>query len=75
VEVKNNVARLDFVDRDLGGRDAVQCGCGYGHVGGQRLRRYGLSEQTPLLIDTATDGKGRLSQDCFEVLSLLGAHA
>jgi hypothetical protein len=58
VEVENNVARLDFVDRDLGGRDAVQCGCGYGHVGGQRLRRYGLSEQTPLLIDTAADREG-----------------
>ena len=39
VEVQNNVARFDSVDRDLGGRDAAQCGCGHGHVGGQRLRR------------------------------------
>ena len=39
VEVENNVARFDSVDRDLGGWDAAQCGCGHGHVGGQRLRR------------------------------------
>src|SRR5215207_6737615 len=35
VEVKNDVARFDAVDCDLGGWDAVQCGCGHGHVGGQ----------------------------------------
>jgi hypothetical protein len=27
-----------------------------------------------LLVDIAADGEGRLSQDGFEVLSLLGAH-
>ena len=47
VEVKNNVARFDSFDRDLGGWDAAQRGCGHGHVGGQRLRRYQLSEQSP----------------------------
>jgi hypothetical protein len=52
------VATFDFVDRDLGGSDAVKCGFGHGYVGGQWLRRYGLSEQTPLLIDTAADGEG-----------------
>jgi hypothetical protein len=30
---------FDSVDGDLGGWDAAQCGCGHGHVGGQRLRR------------------------------------
>jgi len=39
VEVKNNMARFDSVDCDLGGWDGTQCGCGHGHVGGQRLRR------------------------------------
>ena len=39
VEVQDNVAGFDSVDGDLGGRDAAQCGCGHGHVGGQRLRR------------------------------------
>ena len=45
VEVENDVARFDSVDRDLGGWDAAQLGCGHGHVGGQRLRRQQLSEQ------------------------------
>ena len=58
VEVENDVARFDSVDRDLGGRDAAQCGCGHGHVGGQRLRRQQLSEQSPLLVDIAADGEG-----------------
>ena len=40
VEVQDNVARFDSVERDLGGWDAAQCGCGHGHIGGQRLRRY-----------------------------------
>ena len=39
VEVQDDMARFDSVDGDLGGRDAAQCGCGHGHVGGQRLRR------------------------------------
>ena len=39
VEVQNNVARFDSVNCDLGSWDAAQCGCGHGHVGGQRLRR------------------------------------
>ena len=74
VEVQNNVARFDSVDRDLGGWDAAQCGCGHRHVGGQRLCRKQLSEQASLLVDIAAVGEGRLSQDCVEVLSLLGAH-
>ena len=32
-------ARISSVDCNLGGRDAAQCGCGHGHLGGQRLRR------------------------------------
>jgi len=58
VEVQNNVARFDSVDCDLGGLDTAQCGRGHGHVGGQRLRRYRLSEQSPLLVDIAADGEG-----------------
>jgi hypothetical protein len=58
VEVNYNVARFDPVDCDLGGWDAAQCGCGHGHVGGQRLRRYQLSEQSPLLVDIAVDREG-----------------
>ena len=58
VEVENNVARFDSVDCDLGGWDAAQCGCGHGHLGGQRLRRKQLSEQSPLLVDVAADGEG-----------------
>jgi hypothetical protein len=37
VEVKNDVARFDSVDCDLGGWDAAQCGFGHGHIAGQRL--------------------------------------
>ena len=58
VEVQDDVARFDSVDGDLGGRDAAQCGCGHGHVGGQRLRRYQLAEQSPLLADVAAGGEG-----------------
>ena len=58
VEVQNNVARFDPVDHDLGRWDAAQCGCGHGHVRGQRLRRYRLSEEFPLLVDIAVDGEG-----------------
>ena len=58
VEVQDNMARFDSVDGDLGGRDAAQCGCGHGHVGGQRLRRYQLPEQSPLLVDVAVGGEG-----------------
>jgi hypothetical protein len=74
VEVENNVARFDSVDCDLGGWDAAQCGRGHGHVGGQRLRRQQFSEQSPLLVDIAVGREGRLSKDCVEGLSLLGAH-
>ena len=58
VEVQDNMARFDSVDCDLGGRDAAQCGCGHGHVGGQRLRRGQLAEQSPLLADVAVGGEG-----------------
>src|SRR6266567_4090346 len=74
VEVQDNMARFDSVDGDLGGWDAAQCGCGHGHVGGQRLRRYQLPKLSPLLVDVAAGGEGGLPQDCFEVLSLFGAH-
>jgi hypothetical protein len=74
VEVKNNVARFDAVDRDLGGRDAAQRGCGHGHVDRQRLRRCQLSEQSPLLVDVTPDREGGLPQDCVKGLLLLGAH-
>ena len=58
MEVQNDMARFDSVDCDLGGWDAAQSGCGHGHVGRQRLRRYQLSEQPPLLVDIAVDGEG-----------------
>ena len=74
VEVQNDAARFDSVHGDLGGWDAAQYGCGHSHVGGQRLRREQLSEQSPLLVDIAVGGEGRLSQDRIEGLSLLGAH-
>jgi len=74
VEVQDNVAGFDSVDGDLGGWDAAQCGCGHGHAGGQWLRRGKLREQPPLLADVAVEREGGLSQDCFEVLSLFGAH-
>ena len=58
MEVQDNVTRFDAVDCDLGGRDAAQCGCGHGHVGGQRLRREQLPEQSPLLVDVGVGGEG-----------------
>ena len=58
VEVEDNVARLDSVDGDLGGWDAAQFGGGDGHLGGQRLRRNQLPEQSPLLVDIAVGGEG-----------------
>ncbi len=58
MEVQDNMARFDSVNCDLGSWDAAQCGCGHGHIGGQRLRRYQLSEQSPLLVDIAVDGEG-----------------
>src|SRR5262249_21907298 len=64
----------DSVDCDLGGRDAAQCGCGHGHLGGLRIRRRRLVEQSPLLGDITADGPACLSQGCFDVLPLLGAH-
>jgi hypothetical protein len=57
VEVKNNVASFDSVDCDLGRWDGMQGGCGHGYIGGQRLRRCQLAEQSPLLIDIASDGE------------------
>jgi hypothetical protein len=74
VEVENHVARLDAVDRDLGGRHAAQRALGHGHVRWQGLRREQLPEQAPLLVDIAVGGEGRLAQDRIEGLSLLGAH-
>ena len=58
MEVENDVARFDPVDCDLGGWDAAQCGCGHGHIDGQRLRRYQLFEQPPLLVDIDVGGEG-----------------
>ena len=55
VEVQNDLARFDSINRDLGGTDTTQCGFGDGHIRRQGLRRYRLSEQSPLLIDTAAD--------------------
>jgi hypothetical protein len=48
MEVKNNIARFDSVDSDLGGWDATQCACGHGDTGGQRLRRCELLRPPPL---------------------------
>jgi hypothetical protein len=39
VEVQDNMARFDSVNCDLRSWDAAQCGCGHGHISGQRLRR------------------------------------
>jgi hypothetical protein len=58
MEVQDNMARFDSVNRDLGSWDAAQCGCGHGHIGGQRQRRCQLSEQPPLLVDIAAGGEG-----------------
>ena len=74
VKVQDNVARLDPIDRDLGGSDPAERGFGHCHVGRQRLRRYQLLEQAPLFIDIGVRGEGSLSQDRVEGLSLLGAH-
>jgi len=57
IRVKNNMARFDSVECDLGSWDAAQCGCGHGHIGGQRLRRCQLSEQPPLLAHVDVDGE------------------
>ncbi len=74
VEVHDDMARLDPIDRDLGCSDAAQGGFGHAHVGGQRLRRQQLPEQAPLFGDVAVRGKRSLAQDRVEGLSLLGAH-
>ena len=58
VEVQDDVAGFGSVDGDLGGRDAAQRGCGHGHAGGQRLRRYQFPEQSPLLADIDVGGEG-----------------
>ena len=58
VEVQDDVAGFGSVDGDLGGRDAAQRGCGHGHAGGQRLRRYQFPEQPPLLADIDVGGEG-----------------
>src|SRR3954447_556228 len=42
--------------------------------GAQGRSRGHRSAGSPLLVDSAVDREGRLSQDCVEVLSLLGAH-
>src|SRR5450755_3433318 len=54
--------------------DAAQRGRGHGQIGGQRLPRYQLLEQSPLLADVAVGGEGILTQDRVEGLPLLGAH-
>jgi hypothetical protein len=58
VEVQDDVARFDPVDRDLGRRDAAQYGCGHRHVDGQWLRRCQIPEQLSLLVDVTADGEG-----------------
>jgi hypothetical protein len=58
MEVQDNMARFDSAYGDLGGWDAAQYGCGHGHVGRQRLRRYQLPEQPPLLADVDAGGEG-----------------
>ena len=58
VEVQDNVARFDSGNGDLGSWDAAQHGSDHGHVGGQRLRRCQLSEQSPLLVDVAAGREG-----------------
>jgi hypothetical protein len=52
------MARCDSVDGDLGRWDGTERGCGHGHIGGQRLRRCQLPEQSPLLADIAADEEG-----------------
>jgi hypothetical protein len=74
VEVQDDLARFDPVHGDLGRRNATQRGSVHGHVGRQRLRRQQLFQQSPLLLDIAVGGEGRLSQDRIEGLSLLGGH-
>jgi len=74
VEVQNDVARLDAVDGDLGGRDAAQHAFGHLHVGGQRLRGQQLLQQSPLLVDVGVGGEASLSQDGVQGLSLRDAH-
>jgi hypothetical protein len=51
------MAGFDSVDGDLGGRDAAECGCDHGHVGGQRLRRCQLPEPPLLLAYVAASGE------------------
>ncbi len=58
VEVQDDMARFDSVDRDLGGRDAAKRGCGHGYVGGQRLRRQYLPQLPPLLVDVTVGREG-----------------
>jgi len=58
MEVQGDMARFDAADCDLGGWDAAQYGCGHGYIGGQRLRRYHLSQQPPLLAQVDVGGEG-----------------
>ena len=58
VEVQDNVARFDSGDRDLGGWDTAQHDSVRGDLGGQRLRRQQLPEQSPLFDDVAAGGEG-----------------
>ena len=74
VEVHDDVAGLDPVDRDLGRSDVAEGGFGHGHIGGQRLRRQELAEHAPLFIDAGVRGEGSLSQDRLQALSLFDAH-
>src|SRR6266542_5928123 len=75
MEVQDSIAWFDAVHGDLGGWNATQCGRGYGHVAGQRLRREQRFELSPLLVDVGAGREGSLPQDCIEVLFLFGAHA
>jgi hypothetical protein len=74
VEVQDHMAGFGSGDADLRDGHSAQCGCGHGHVGGQRHRRCQLAEQPPLLADIAIGGESRLAESGVEVLSLLGCH-
>jgi hypothetical protein len=74
VEVHDDMARFDPIDRDLGGWDAPECRFGHGHIGGQRLCRYQLPQQATLLVHVAVRGERSLPQDRVEAFSLFDAH-
>jgi hypothetical protein len=58
VEVQHDVPGLDSADGDVGRRDGPKRGLGHGDIGGQRLRRRELPEQSPLLTDADVGRQG-----------------